>query len=411
MKRIAALRVTGDICFYYSILTLFPIFQRWQLPMAGFALACLLVGLIAVGLHSMPLRLLLALLPGACFLFTELSWLLIFPGLAWVYYILYLSFGRFGIALYDYRLAFRWMLIVSAFLLAGQAINSMLFRGAALSYSSLAYLVLFILLGVIAMRSMQMGAAMDARWNAANALTVAAVVVVSIGISMALYLLFIRSIPLLGVLVLPIKRLLQWLFGLFRFKAAPESPVVTPPLETPPTIFEKELQLIPEPELHAVDAFETSALERLADKVVNIGAFIILAFLVFIILWLIVKLIRRGKEFAEEAAEYEQTEDFTPERRKRKARQEEVHGKAQTVRKLYRDYLEYLKENGLQRSPSDTSAEILAESARISESNTPEEETLRRIYLKARYSADTVTDADVDAARQCLDAVRSRNRS
>ena len=48
MKRTAALRVTGEICFYFSILTLFPVFRRWTLPMAGFALSCLVVALVAV---------------------------------------------------------------------------------------------------------------------------------------------------------------------------------------------------------------------------------------------------------------------------------------------------------------------------------------------------------------------------
>ena len=44
--------------------------------------------------------------------------------------------------------------------------------------------------------------------------------------------------------------------------------------------------------------------------------FILLALLVFVILWIIVKLIRRGKEFAEEGVDYERTEGFTPERRR-----------------------------------------------------------------------------------------------
>ena len=160
-----------------------------------------------------------------------------------------------------------------------------------------------------------------------------------------------------------------------------------------------------------MDKFETSALERLADKAVNVGAFLILAFLAFIVLWIIVKLIRRGKEFAEEGVAYEKTEAFTPERERRKAQRETVHGRAQTVRKLYREYLGYLKENGLRRSRSDTSAEILAESERISAAKSEEEETLRRVYLKARYSAATVTEEDVEVARKSLDAIRSGKKA
>ena len=44
------------------------------------------------------------------------------------------------------------------------------------------------------------------------------------------------------------------------------------------------------------------------------------------------------------------------------------------------------------------------------EGKTPAEETLRRVYLKARYSAETVTPEDVAAAKESLDAIRSREK-
>ena len=228
MKYTAALRVTGEICFYFSILSLFAAFRPWLIPMAAFAAACLAVALIAVRLRSAPVRALLALLPGVCFLFTPWSLLLIFPGLAWLYFIAYLGLGRFGIALYDYRGAFRWMLIISAFVLAGQAINSMLFHGAAISYVSLAFLGVFVLLSVAALRGMQMGAPMDRRWHAANVLTVAGSLIAAVGISLGLYLLYRHSVPLIFVLLSPLKRFLAWLFGLIRFEAVTDDPTYHP---------------------------------------------------------------------------------------------------------------------------------------------------------------------------------------
>ena len=410
MKRIAALRVTGEICFYYSVLTLFPAFGRWLLPMAGFALACLIVGLVAVGLRSLPLRFLLALLPGACFFFGELHWLLIFPALAWLYYILYIGLGRFSVSLYDYRNAFRWMLILSAFVLAVQAVNSMLFKGAPLSYESLVYLAVFFLLGVVAMRCMQTGAPMERRWHAANVLTVAAALFVAVAVSLLMYQLYLRSEPVLAFLLTPLIRFVSWLFGLIRFRDVTEAPRSTQPPVTPALVNYEQTKLITDEEGLHVEEPERTVFERIADQATNIGAFIILALLIFIVIWLIVKLVMRGKALAEEAVEFEQTEDFTPDRARRRAKPEAVHGKAQTVRKLYREYLEYLKENGLSRSAADTSAEILRESERISSSSAPAEETLRNVYLKARYSAATVTDEDVETARKCLAAIRGSEK-
>ena len=46
----------------------------------------------------------------------------------------------------------------------------------------------------------------------------------------------------------------------------------------------------------------------------------------------------------------------------------------------------------------------------MSGASMPEEETLRRVYLKARYGAATVTEDDVAAARASFDAIRSRGK-
>ena len=164
MKYTAALRVTGEICFYFSILSLFAAFRPWLIPMAAFAAACLAVALIAVRLRSAPVRALLALLPGVCFLFTPWSLLLIFPGLAWLYFALCVGLGRFDVYLDDYRRAFRVMLIACAFVVAIHGINVALFRGEGVTLDSVIYLACYLLLVSVALRGMQMGAG----WTAAG---------------------------------------------------------------------------------------------------------------------------------------------------------------------------------------------------------------------------------------------------
>ena len=411
MKCAAALRLTAEICFYYAVLTMFPVFRQWDLPMAGFTLAALLVGLVAVGLKSAALRVLLSLIPGACFLLGPLHWMLVFPCLAWLYCVLFLGFGRFGDARDEYRTAFRWMLIVSVFVLAAQAISAMLFDSAAVSYVSLAYLAAFLLLSVLAMRAMQMGVSMDRRWQAYNLLTVVCTLLAAVGVSLLLYLLFSHSKPLLLVLVYPIRRFFEWLFGLFRFKEEMPAPSVTQPPKVWTDRIAKGNALLEEPEQHFTHETEVARQELVADKVMSVGAFLIICFLILIAVWLIVKLARRGKAFAQAEVDYEQTEDGVPVRARRRAKEEAVRGPAQNVRKLYREYLDHLQENGLQRTASDTSGEILTESARLTGASAAEEETLRRVYLKARYSGETVTEADVAEARACLEAIRGRAKS
>ena len=37
MRQTSVIRVTGDICFFFSVLSIFKAFQVWRLPMALFA--------------------------------------------------------------------------------------------------------------------------------------------------------------------------------------------------------------------------------------------------------------------------------------------------------------------------------------------------------------------------------------
>ena len=109
MKRTAAYRYASDICFFFSILSLFPSLRPLHGPMALFAAASLLVSLAAVYTPWAPLRLVLSLLPGLAFLHAELSFPLLFLAPAWLYLILTLTAGRFSIWLEGYRRSFRFM--------------------------------------------------------------------------------------------------------------------------------------------------------------------------------------------------------------------------------------------------------------------------------------------------------------
>ena len=411
MKRTAALRITGDICFYYTILSLFDKLTPWRLAMACFVLACLLVGLLATGVRSAPLRVLLSLLPGACFLLGDLRPLMVFPALPWLYFVLYMGIGRFGMTLSDYRTAFRWMLLGGAVIIAVCTVSAMLYGSKTVPVNSMAYLVLYLLLGVFAMRRMQMGSSMEMRWQAVNLLTVLAALILAVGVSLVAYQLYAHSMPVLLFITAPLRVLLRWLFGLFRTGGGQIAPSPTPTPENPIFLFPGGLTPVQSASEIVNEEPERVFFDRLPDQMLSLAGFLIMAFLVFIAAWLIIKLVRRGVVPAEEAYDYEATEAYTPKRGRRKAKTPAVHGRAQTVRMLYREYLDYLKDNGLTRSPSDTSEEILAESARISDSSAREEETLRSVYLKARYSAAAVTDEDVAAARASLAAIRGRDKA
>jgi hypothetical protein len=326
--------------------------------------------------------------------------------LAWVYFIVYFTIGRFNVRVYDYRKEYRRMLIVSAFFVAGNAVNLTLFSNKTLSLYSLFYLAIFMLLGVIAMRSLQMGASMDKRWHAANVLTIVLFLLLAVAAAIAVYEIIVHGLPVLGLILIPFRRLFMWIYGLFGHNT--EEAVAETPYIQEGALRLKQNFLISADELDAdlLSKLEDFGFSRIQAQVFTIGAYLLLAAVVVAAIWLIIRLAMRGKVEAAEEKEYEDVESFTGDRRKKKARREKAQGRAQTVRKLYHEYLDYLSEKGLRRTTADTSKDVLEGSERISEETTPEEEAFRRIYLKARYGADNVTEEDVAEARRILDSVR-----
>ncbi len=411
MKRTAVTRIAGDICFYFAILSSFAVFRTWQVPMAGFVLACVVAGLVAAKWSALPVRIIAALLPGVCFLFMDVRPLLFFPALAWLYFGLVIGTGRFAADLYEYRNTYRLMAVICLFFVLANAANSALFKGSVLSMDSLVYLMAFLVLGVVSMRSMRMDADMDVRWRAANALTIIAAILLAAVISLALYVLLSRGRTAISYLFAPLGRLILWLLSFLPKGEADVLPTATPqptPQVNPFSSFSNPnsgaARIEVEPNEHT--------LPGLVDQAAEISAYIAMVLLAAGLVYLVVKLVRRGEKVQKASGpEYEGTEDFTPESRRKARREKPVRGNAERVRKLYREYLDFLGENGLRRDPSQTSEDVLAESERISGREDEDETALRQIYLKARYSAETVTDEDVTAAKKHLEQIRRKGKT
>ncbi len=435
MKKTAPTRIAGDLCFCFAILNAFPAFRQWQLPMAAFVLAAFLVSLAAVRLENRVLRLLLALLPALCFIGVRPHPLLIFPALAWLYLILVLTMGTFEVHLYNYRNTYLVMAVVCLFFVTASAANATLFRGELISLDSLVYLALFLVLGVISMRSMQMGAAMDLRWRLANALSIVAALLLAVSVSLVLYGLIVKSLPVVSYLFAPLGQLLVWIVSLF---------IRNDPAETAPLTPEYGVSGVPSSALLESGAAETAEaaeeggrmIRFFSDDALTAGGWIAVVLLAALAVWIIVRLARRGSALplAEDLA-YDDTEAGKPRRRQRGRKEPAPAGPAEQVRRVYRDYLAFLEENGLRREASDTSEQILKESehraavevkhagtgsaaagnagtgsaaaATVEPSGqTSYEARLREIYLKARYSEASVTAQDAAEAKALLDAIR-----
>lgn len=413
MKRTAAYRITADLCFFFSILSIFPAFRPWQTPMALFAAACLAVSLVAVHCPYAVLRLLLALLPGLAFWNAKLSFLLVFPALGWLYVILMLTAGRFHLWLDEYRRIYRAMLIVCLCSIAANVAHSTVYSGDVISYPSMIYALLFLCLGVLAMRGMQMNANMGAPWRITNALTVIGVPTLAIGASTLLYLLLRSLRPVVEWIFRPIGLFVLWLFGLlFPGEYVEAVPTPTPdhtPLPTP-TIIEE-----PVPNGASMVAAEDRSgylINRiLVEKAAMIGGYVVLAILLLAAVFFIVRYVRRNRaESEQDEFVYEETEEDVRPRKRRAGKAVSVAGNAQHIRKIYRQYMELMREHGVRIQRDSTSLDILDEAEQVNLS--PAAKRLRELYLKARYAqADAVSREDVQEAQRCLQEIRSEFKS
>ena len=407
MKLTFVFRIAAEICFYFSVLHAATLADAFTLPMALFAAACLLLGLVIVRISNPVIRGLLALLPGLCFLLAPFTWLLILPVFAWIYYILVMVMGHYAIPLEEYRKAFIFMLSISLFFVAANIANSTLVRNQVISAESLVYALVFLILGIFVMRRLRMGAQMDMRWQVRNVLSVVGIPLLAIGASLAVFLLLRFSTYALGAVLAPVGRFFIWLFHqLFPTGNSPIDEMTLEEAMQPfsvaqPVALEESGSVSEEMRAIEISNFNDLLIERAA----TVGGWILLGILLVIVLLLIWRHARKNEAKADEELMYEEYESAPVKgRKRRKNRLPLLAGNARQLRRIYKTYLEYRRDKGVAVYPSDTSAEVLEKDMQMAESK--DAVRLRELYLAARDgNPSAVTREQVQEAQACLERI------
>ena len=405
MKQTSVFRVTGDICFYFAVLNVFSVFHVWRLPMALFAALCLALGFVIVRCKNGAARLALALLPGLCFLMGPLEWPLIFPALAWGYYALIMARGNYVMPLYEYRKIFTWLLVICLFFLAANIANATIYWNQVISVDSLAYAFAFLLLGVTAMRRMQMGAEMSLNWRVRNTLAVVGIPVLAVGVSLALFLLLRFSQGALRAIFEPIGRFFLWL--IHQLFPDGHSPIEEMTLQE---YMKPETSILPL-EIETEAGTSTAAISQgtdygrmLIERAAGIGAWVVLGLLLALAIYFVYHYARKNLPSDEEDAEIDETEPALPQKKKRRGKTAPLAGNARQLRRIYKTYLEYRRARGLSVEPANTSEEILERERSLGFSE--DAERLRELYIAARYGDPAaVTREAVQEAQACLERI------
>ena len=404
MKRNAVFRITGDLCFYFAILSIFDSLRVFRLPMAAITVSCFVLGFVIIRCRSRLVRLLLSLLPALCFLLAESSYLMLFPALGLLYYVLVMTAGAFAMPLDEYRRGYRLQLVIALFFIAANIANSTLYRSRFLSPDGLVYVFLFLFLGVLTMRGMQMGASMDLRWRLNNLLSVVGLPLCAVGASLLLFLFLRFSAPVVAYLFYPIGRFLVWLIA--KLFPRQELEIVVPPElaigQRPPSIAYK-VEDSEGPQFVSSDSGGPFS-GNLLGQMSMIGAYVVFILLLALALWVILFLVRRSRpQFDFDEAYYEDSAAADKERRTRRRGGGRL-GRAGQLRRIYQVYLETMAARGVSIDKADTSADVLTNAAGSGES--AEAARLRELYIAARYGdPKAVTAEQVAEAQHCLDLI------
>ena len=372
--------------------------------LAGFVLACLACGFPAATARGRLPRILWTLPPLALLAVPAPLPARILLALGWAYFALSFALDRSGMEYWAYKRAFTVIAAIAlgaSFLVAAAKTMQVGTPGGVLGFAAGA-----IVLGLYTLRAIRMGVTTDPGWKAYSALELIVPPAAGGAIAGALFLLLRHGEKLFAVLIAApfafLVSLVTTLFSaIFSGRDLEESPSNVNEIVPPETFDPPPTGTPAAPSQEALDA--SSWID--AHPVPWLGILITLVLIAALVL--AVRYLRRSRSARDEASSALREEKFRVFRRR--ARRAPARENAARVRELYQSYLAYVQTHGRVVRSSDTSEEILLAAAAAPEpqEHPAEEETLRALYIRARYGdGETIRAEDVAAAEACLRVIR-----
>ena len=391
---ISAIKLFCDACLYLAFLTLTPVFMESYLLIAVIPLVSALAGLLADKTRSTPIRIVLGLLPLVSLAFVS--------DIRQVYFLIplmvYLAYSiitdQMNIAYDDYRY---WFGIPAVVVLAMMfvIITSDTDRPLTLLFGAL-----FLISGVITLRGKRLGSKADKTSKLIDAFSVLAVVFSTATIICLVYGILVNSEKLFETVMFPIgfiiKQLISLLVFFGKFIVIKPDEVDIKPEQTADDIYN---------EIFSNDTDQV--INEITDKndlwVVLLYRFILIVIAIAILVFFIYIILRMVRSFTgkDEDVNYEKANGEESISRKKKEKTASDHSNRQKIRNIYREFLYYVKKNGIAVNKNTTSEDILDNSAYGEDPNAIR---LRELYIRARYQQDCfVSSSEVEEARKCLE--------
>ena len=384
--------ITSILCFVFTAICTMPWFNSSTLIFVLFTALCAIESVFLVRVKSRLLRFVQALVPPLVTFLTSLNWVgnnpvaAVLLGVVCIFYVVYMTVGRFTAEYWRFRRTFVLMVSVTGFLSALNIILYLVVEETTKARINLPGIIGFTIAcaisGMIALSELRKGNP-DTRWRAMNA--------------GRLVLMFAASAAALALLYL----ILSFVFSLITPTLGPKAPkLMTERIRLEAVNAAPTYSAAPGGQMVEDESMKEDKPVELPEKeeeqefpwvLVCIVATVVAAGTVTAVI-MIRK--RRKKTDVPQAVR-------TPE-------EQAQLDKVEKIRAVYRQYIAFVRKEGADLSRGSTSEDILESSKELKEEAdlSEDESRLREIYIRARYgSPDSITEDDVSEACRLLEKI------
>lgn len=384
--------ITSILCFIFTAICTMPWFNSSTLIFVLFTALCAIESVFLVRVKSRLLRFVQALVPPLVTFLTSLDWVgnnpvaAVLLGVVCIFYVVYMTVGRFTAEYWRFRRTFVLMVSVTGFLSALNIILYLVVEETTKARINLPGIIGFTIAcaisGMIALSELRKGNP-DTRWRAMNA--------------GRLVLMFAASAAALALLYL----ILSFVFSLITPTLGPKAPKLkTERIRLESVNAAPTYSAAPGGQMVEDESMKEDKPVELPEKeeeqefpwvLVCIVATVVAAGTVTAVI-----MIRKRRKKTDEPQAVR-----TPE-------EQAQLDKVEKIRAVYRQYIAFVRKEGADLSMGSTSEDILESSKELKEEAdlSEDESRLREIYIRARYgNPDAVTDEDVARACRLLDDI------
>ena len=384
--------ITSILCFIFTAICTMPWFNSSTLIFVLFTALCAIESVFLVRVKSRLLRFVQALVPPLVTFLTSLNWVgnnpvaAVLLGVVCIFYVVYMTVGRFTAEYWRFRRTFVLMVSVTGFLSALNIILYLVVEETTKARINLPGIIGFTIAcaisGMIALSELRKGNP-DTRWRAMNA--------------GRLVLMFAASAAALALLYL----ILSFVFSLITPTLGPKAP----------KLMTERIRL------EAVNAAPTASAapggQRVEDESMKEDKPVELPKkeeeqeFPWVLICIVATVVAAGTVTAVIMIRKRRKKTDEPQAVRTPEEQAQLD-KVEKIRAVYRQYIAFVRKEGADLSRGSTSEDILESSKELKEEAdlSEDESRLREIYIKARYgSPDSITENDVSEACRLLEKI------